>query len=159
MLLIAGLVLYAGNYLIYKIAGISLFGSSSEETVVIPEDNGTSIIPTVSEAIENFPAMPAGIYSGVIYDVIPGQDSGLTVISLPEQNALIFIVAIEGWTPTLSSIPDPKKDQDNNSIRVTSNGIVLDMKGVLIDGAVEGEYVNAINGTIGKWKLQPIKEK
>src|SRR5690606_12650505 len=43
-LLIAALILYAGNYLLYKITGYSFFGYKSDESVIINYDNTASII-------------------------------------------------------------------------------------------------------------------
>ena len=153
---VAGLILWISNYALYKVTGYRIFGGETEETAV-EETGADSMVTKVSGDLENFPNLPAGMYEGNIYDVIPGEESKLVVISVPEQNSLIFIVAVEGWTPSLTAIPQAKDGSLVNSMRVTSNGIVLDMQGEVVNGAVEGVYLNALTGNKAKWQIKPLK--
>ncbi len=151
-LLVAGLILYVSNYLLYKVSGYKIFGSSEEYTAEVTDDS-SYLINKSSAPIASFPNLPAGMYHGNIYDIIPGEESKLIVISMPEQDSLIFILGVEGWTPSMSPISKAKQ----NSIRVSSNGIVLDMEADIVDGSLHGIYRNALNGTKGKWQLKPFK--
>lgn len=151
------LIIYTGNFLLDRIFGITIFGSSSDE-VIINEPLPT-IIPLASPRIDAFPALREGTFYGRIYDIIPGQESPLVIISLPEQQALIVIVGVEGWTPTMVVLPADAAENPPPSIRVTSNGIVLDLQGEVIEGEVHGEYTNAVNGTRGKWQLGRLEAK
>jgi serine/threonine protein kinase len=157
-LVVAGLLLYVGNYLLYKITGYKIFGSSSQEYAIEESGSSETVVAKATDGIESFPNLPAGMYQGTIYDVIPGEDAKLVVISLPEQNSLVFIAAIEGWSPSVSALPPAKNGAPSKSIRVTSNGIVLDMQGEVVDGVVEGVYSNALNGIKGKWQLKPFNK-
>lgn len=151
------LVAYAGKFVISKISELSLFGGSAPEAGG-PVNNAT-FIPPVSELVESFPVLPAGMYSGTIFGIAPGVNAPLTIISFPQSKSLAFIIGIDGWTPHTVSIEKYEKKTSPDTpkkIRVASNGMVLDLVGEVSEGMLQGNFVNAVTGEKGKWQAAPV---
>jgi serine/threonine protein kinase len=101
-----------------------------------------------------FPHLPAGTFAGTIYGILPGVTSPLALISNPEQNELVVIVGIEGWTPT--TVSTKLGENSSSTIVVRSNSVLLNMTGSGSASEVEGTFTNAITGETGGWSVKKL---
>lgn len=111
-----------------------------------------AIDPALLKVELSFPLLPAGIYTGTIRDLVPGQEQTLTLISLKDHKKMAIIVGLEGWTPRIVSLEDKKV---NDKLRVAANGYILDMTAIAKDGELVGSYKNVLSGQYGVWKVKP----
>lgn len=102
-----------------------------------------------------FPDLPGGVYAGTASGLIPGREVPLSVLSFAKSDTLVFIFGVEGMAPAsvqLEAGADPEA-----ALRVSSSGMVLDVLGQAVDGAVMGSFVNRITGEEGAWRIAPIQ--
>jgi serine/threonine protein kinase len=155
------LILFAGNYLLSKIFGIDLFTGNEEiQKIETTQVNG-NLIPAVSEEITSFPNLPEGMYQGTFENFLGLKEVSIFFISLPKQEKLIVILGLEGWTPDVlfigQSTPETPSALKGNKLRVSSNGLVLDMVGEISEGSVVGKYLETVTGEQGSWHVTPLK--
>lgn len=160
------MICFAGDYVLKKFAGIdilSYLNQTRQEDYVqntIDVGQASDLIPAVTETVQNFPQLPAGMYSGSISGLLPDGDAPLTIISFPEINSLAFVIGVDGWSPNAVSYLERKKGTDGQAIvskmRVASNGIVLDIEGQVDADQISGKFTNAISGASGTWKVNAV---
>ena len=121
------------------------------------QEVASSPIPAYTGGELTFPFLPAGVFTGTLDDLIPGQTFPLSIISWPEQKLLGVFVGIEGWTPQLIQLPEPASSpEESTPLRVASNGFVMVFTGKPFEGAVTGYFRNVTTGTTGAWRVSPV---
>jgi len=135
----------------------SASGKGASEVVSNPAD--AAELPVVKGENLTFPHLPQGMYIGTLSDLIPGHQTPLTIISLPNQSSLAFIVGVAGWTPQLTSLPPQPADPEAPvpAIRVASNGIILEITGQVVDGTLTGFFRNLTTGEEGQWNAAAVR--
>jgi len=113
----------------------------------------TALIPKVTSFDFEFPSLPAGLYSGTITDLIPGETLPFAIIALAEQNRLVFLAGIEGWRPPAVT----PADVDNGRVRLRTDGFVLLLSAHNVGGELIGEFSNLITNGTGTWQVKPVK--
>ena len=105
----------------------------------------------------SFPAIPKGVFSGSLEGALPGKTTPLTIISFGETGKIAVLLGIEGWTPVVIDQQDITKSGSKNpkTLRVASNGIILEMNGEVKNGIITGYFSNLINGAQGQWNVEP----
>ena len=120
------------------------------------------LIPTYQGQPLAFPQLPSGMYAGKITNLLPGKAYPLTVVSLAEQDKMVVIVGMEGWSPATISPSAVEQQPDGldaaKRLRVSSNGFILDFTGQNMDGELVGFFRNAVTDAQGEWNLKPIGE-
>lgn len=102
-----------------------------------------------------FPLVPGGLYSGAIEGIIPGIRSPLTLLSLPTKGQVAVIVGIEGWSPSMSS-SKVEEGAPENTLVIRTNGVILNLTGVLSSDTITGTFVNALTGEAGTWSVKQV---
>lgn len=127
--------------------------ADQDSAVENPEESASPVPDAVDMALE-FPALPPGTYSGELDGVLPGRAVPLTILSLAGTARLVVIAGIEGWTPRVVSL----NENTSQSIRVASNGIILDLVGEVGDGEIRGTFRNLVTGEEGSWFVAAGRE-
>lgn len=132
-------------------------GKGASEVVSNPAD--AAELPVVKGEALAFPHLPQGMYVGTLKDLIPGHQTPLTIISLPGQSSLAFVVGLAGWTPQLTPLPPPPTDPEAPlpALRIASNGIILEITGQVVDGALTGFFRNLVTGEEGQWNAAAVR--
>ncbi|NLF24869.1 MAG: protein kinase [Deltaproteobacteria bacterium] len=149
-LLIVVLALFAADFLLKAISEKGLVQRAMEVSGLASE---SSPIPPVDSQDFEFPSLPAGMYSGTVSDLIPGETLPLAIISMTEQNKLIFLVGLEGWNPAEVSLAE----SDDGKVRVRSNGLVLLLSARNQGGELVGEFTNLLSNSGGTWQARPLR--
>ncbi|RMD86602.1 MAG: hypothetical protein D6808_02950, partial [Candidatus Dadabacteria bacterium] len=103
---------------------------------------------------KSFPFLEAGMYHGVISDLLPGITLPLVMISSPALNKITVIVGLEGWRPYEVYTSELK---EGDPIRVASSGFVFSFTGKEIEkGEVVGFFTNILTGEEGEWRVQKV---
>lgn len=126
----------------------SLFSPAEEKPVSpLPVHNGEEL---------SFPLLPAGVYSGSISDIKPGQSVALSLIAIPDWDKLVVLIGVEGWSPAVLSYESiAALANQGKPLRIKSNGFVIDLTGQIANAGIIGYYRNIITGEQGEWKLRP----
>ena len=118
----------------------------------------SSLIPPVTADRLAFPQLPAGMYSGGISDLFPGHTLPLTIISFPDKQKLTVVIGMTGWTPAIVNLnANGEEGQNGSSIKVRSNGFVLNMAGQEDAGEIRGTFTNLITKESGTWSVKPVR--
>ncbi|MBN8548592.1 MAG: protein kinase [Deltaproteobacteria bacterium] len=145
-------ILWFGNIFLIKNYHIGIGKSflGYEEEIVSP-------IPQYSAAAVDFPAIPSGMYSGLVRNFAGGRTVPLTIISFGEQKKVAVILGLEGWTPAVASFdPNAKKSDGAASLRIVSNGLVLNMTGQGAGNELSGTFEDVITGDQSAWHATPV---
>lgn len=118
-------------------------------------DDHAPFIPQYTAATPAFPNMPPGVYNGTIRGLVPGATVPLSILSFSEQGFMVFLPGIEGWSPTMVPL-DGRGEGSSTTIRVASNGFILDLSGQVVDGEIVGYFNNSLSGDQGEWRVRPI---
>lgn len=150
-----GILLY-GNIFLKKHYNIDItkkiiemsFGGENESAPFIPQYAAQGLA---------FPAMPPGVYAGTTTGIVPGTSIPLSIISFSEQGFMVFLPGIEGWSPTMVALEsDPKAEA--STVRITSNGFILELSGQVVEGEIVGYIKNVISGDQGEWRVRPVSK-
>ena len=112
-------------------------------------------IPQYQAAELAFPALPPGVYAGTITGLIPGVTTPLSIMSFSEQGFMVFLPAVEGWSPTMVALENPP-DEGPTTLRVSSNGFILELSGQVVEGEIVGYAKNMLSGDQGEWRVRPV---
>ena len=93
------------------------------------------------------------MYHGTIDNFILDTPVPLSLVSLGTTRGIIVILGIPGWTP---QIVQPEGGTD--SIRVASNGFIIDLKGVVKEEKLSGQISNMVTGEKGTWTAQRVQK-
>lgn len=146
-------ILYYGNIFLIRHYNIGIAKSYLAEEPPKP-----SPLPQYSGGEIGFPALPAGVFSGSISGVIPGETNALTFISLGEQKKLVVLLGIPGWKPAVVNIDASSTDASPSApVRLSSSGFVLDISGKPVNGELVGEFTDVISGAKGEWRIKPVQ--
>ena len=84
----------------------------------------------------------------------------LNLISFASQDKLAIIVGLEGWTPVVVSPREILQagSETAQSLRVASNGFIIDFTAQTVDGELVGYFRNVVTGTQGEWRARPARK-
>jgi len=139
----------------------SPFGSNDEPGQILPDQTASSleqpqhVLPPVADEPLNFPHLPTGLYVGSIEGLFPGERTALSFFAHRNKGELYMLLGIPGWTPQPVPLPDP--ETGTYQVRVSANGIILDLTGEEVGGAILGVYQNALSGQEGEWRVEPVR--
>ena len=164
-LLVAALTIFAMK----DLSAIKIMRRQAQQIIVpdsrVPSSRagGVGYLPSFApDSVLAFPELPGGVYSGTIAHLIAKEILPLTIISFPEFKTLAIMVGVEGWTPRPILIESPDSAVAPGTIRVASNGFILDFSAgpvttTNIAGEITGSYKNVITGEAGVWKVKPVR--
>ena len=144
------LILAQGNLFLKRNYNIDLAHSIMHFASSTPSD-APSLLPPGTAGALDFPALPGGVFTGSITDLVPGQTATLSLLSYADQGFVVVIAGIEGWRPALVQL-DQK--QPNGALRVASNGMILDLTGQVVEGEIVGYFRNIVTGEEGEWRAR-----
>jgi len=121
------------------------------------EEPGAPFIPQFSAAEVAFPNLPPGVYAGTMNGIVPGKAVPLSIMSFSEQGFMVFLPGVEGWSPTMVSLEN-LPTEGPTTLRVTSNGFILDLSGQVVEGEIVGYAKNVLSGDQGEWRVRPISK-
>ena len=130
-----------------------LFSTNAAPKPVSQPRTMSSPIPTTSPESLAFPELSSGVYHGTIDNFILDTPVPLSLVSLGTTRGIIVILGIPGWTP---QIVQPEGGTD--SIRVASNGFIIDLKGVVKEEKLSGQISNMVTGEKGTWTAQRVQK-
>lgn len=135
----------AAVYTIY-----SYFSGKSEApgTIIQPDATAAPAENAQPTAI-SFPELSNGVYHGSVRGLFVDHELPLSLISLGAERGIIVTIGLPGFTPQLV-IPEGGTE----SLRISTNGFILDFHGITKDGAVSGEVVNIVTGEKGTWNVE-----
>jgi len=148
------IILGYGNIFLKKNFNIDIAQKIIDISIGGPEPT-SSFIPTFTGGTLTFPALPPGAYTGTMTGLIPGRSVPLSILSFSEQGFLVILPGIEGWSPStvaLDGLPT-----EASSIRIASNGFVVELSGQPVDDEVVGYFKNMLTGEEGEWRVRPIQ--
>lgn len=152
-LLLIGALIVVG-FFAYRGISVLPIGKSIGKVVHTTPTKSPSSIPVYAGAELTFPNLPSGMYVGYINGVIPGKASPLTLVSFGDRHEISVIVGVEGWTPTTVTVPTAGEGL-GDSLRITSNGFILELVGEAGADSIQGAFTNAITGEAGEWGVKP----
>jgi hypothetical protein len=79
----------------------------------------------------------------------------LSILSFSEQDFLVLLPGVEGWSPSTVAIDGLPTEA--SSIRISSNGFVIELSGQAVDDEVVGYFKNMLTGEEGEWRIRPIQ--
>jgi serine/threonine protein kinase len=132
---------------------VAILDQKDLSSAPIPAPQGGTLADEVS-----FPLLPAGLYSGGIEGLFPNRSLPLAMIAFADQKTLSVIIGMEGWTPAIIDLEPffPEGDHaGSNTLRISSNGFVLDMTGQKVKNEIVGTFRNTITGEQGEWRIAP----
>jgi len=144
------LIIAQGNLFLKRNYNIDLAHSIMHFTSSTPSD-APSLLPPGTTGALDFPALPGGVFTGSITDLVPGQTATLSLLSYADQGFVVVIAGIEGFRPALVQL-DQK--QPNGALRVASNGMILDLTGQVVEGEIVGYFRNIVTGEEGEWRAR-----
>lgn len=141
-------MIVVGVALLYIVYGY-FFGSPSSDhipdsPIQISEPSPSAVAKTLS-----FPDLASGIYHGKTRGILSGGELPLSLISLGAERGVIVVIGIEGWTPQLV-VPQA----GTSSLRVASNGMIIELNGNAGESDVSGEINNIVTGEKGTWSVE-----
>lgn len=122
------------------------------------ESFGSALVSSSFGNSFDFSRLQPGIYSGKAGGIIPGRELPMTfIVRSDSSRAVTVIIGVEGWTPQTVSLDSEGLNQKPNTLRVASNGFVLDFKAVgrMSSDQIEGEVGNLITHESGFFALTP----
>lgn len=123
------------------------------------EEEYSSPIPQFAATTVDFPAIPSGLYSGMVTNIAGGRSVPLTLISFGAQKKVAVILGLEGWTPAVVSFdPAAKKADGPTGLRIVSNGLVLNMTGQGSGTELQGIFQDVITGDQSEWHATPVRQ-
>jgi hypothetical protein len=70
---------------------------------------------------------------------------------------MVFLPGVEGWSPTMVALEsDP--NEEASTVRITSNGFILELSGQVVEGEIVGYVKNVISGDQGEWRVRPVSK-
>jgi len=118
-----------------------------------------SPIPVYSGAQITFPNLPGGSYAGYISGFVPGKRLPISIISMPNLGKLVVIIGFEGFSPAVVDLPEtPENPDEDQALRIKSNGFILDLTGQLVDGELAGYFKDIVSGNQGEWAVKPVQQ-
>jgi len=129
-------------------------GQPPDQTVTAPE-LPQHVLPPVANEPLNFPHLPTGLYVGSIEGLFPGERTSLSFFAHRTRGELYMLLGIPGWTPQPVPLPDP--ETGSYQVRVSANGVILDLTGEEVGGVILGVYQNALSGQEGEWRVEPVR--
>jgi hypothetical protein len=154
--IILAVCLFATDKIVQMLKGGGEQVAQTSDQPVTPAETGTTEAPAVPQGSTTFPVLPAGVYSGSITGFLPDKPVPLVFMSLPEEKKISVIIGIEGWSPSVASTESFLENGENfgsNTLRIASNGFVLDFVGQPSQDAVIGTFKNSITGEQGEWQV------
>jgi serine/threonine protein kinase len=145
--ILMAILLGAGLYFAYQY----LYAGKALPKPVSQPKTMSSPIPTTSPESLAFPELSSGVYHGKIDHFVLSTPVPLSLISMGVERGIIVILGIPGWTP---QIVQPEGGTD--SIRVASNGFIIDLKGVVSGEKISGQISNMVTGEKGTWTAQRV---
>jgi serine/threonine-protein kinase len=113
------------------------------------EQNSAGVNPNDLKSILR---LPEGNHSGSFSGLFFGEGVPIVIISKPQQQQLVLMVAIDGWTPAIANLADLASN-DTEELTFRSNGLILKLKQISADGEITGTLTDIVTGDTGTWKL------
>jgi serine/threonine-protein kinase len=148
------IILGYGNIFLKKNFNIDIAQKIIDISIGSP-DPTSSFIPTFNGGTLTFPALPPGAYAGTMTGLLPGKTVPLSILSFSEQDFLVLLPGVEGWSPSTVAIDGLPTEA--SSIRISSNGFVIELSGQAVDDEVVGYFKNMLTGEEGEWRIRPIQ--
>lgn len=135
--------------------------TTAEQPAASSAPSKDSLIPPVVDTTLSFPALPAGVYHGVLQGFIPNREAPLTMLSIPGKRLLVVLIGIPGMVPASIDLAAWQKRAEESgeapALRVAANGQVLEFTGKQIDDSLQGSFVNLVTGDEGTWFVRPMR--
>jgi hypothetical protein len=94
-----------------------------------------------------------GVHSGLITGLFPQGPTHVSFIPLPDSTEVVIIVGLEGWTPRRGEMVS------EDTVKVSSNGIVLQFKGSTKDEShIAGQVEDLVTGKKGSWEVEALSK-
>lgn len=121
----------------------------SNETELIEE----TTLPGHDSSSDDTLVFKGGVHAGIITGLFPQGPTHVSFIPLPDSNDVVVIVGLEGWTPRRGEMTS------ENTLKVSSNGIVLQFKGSSKDGSqISGRVEDLVTGNKGSWEVEALSK-
>lgn len=119
----------------------------------LAEDTKPAGVTEPEEVPDGVLVFKGGVHSGVITGLFPQGPTHVSFIPLPDSTDIVIIVGLEGWTPRRGEMVS------ENTIKVSSNGIVLQFKGLSKDKArIAGRVEDLVSGSKGSWEVEALSK-
>lgn len=135
--------------LAYILYGYFFSGPRIQDIPESPIETTTAPVQNVEPKTLSFPNLPGGIFHGSIKGLLLDHALPLSLISMGPERGVIVVIGIQGWTPQL--VP---AQSGTSSLRVASNGMILDLNGQSSEAGVKGEIQNIVTGEKGSWSVE-----
>jgi len=109
-------------------------------------------LPQYTGAPLRFPALPEGVFHGLIEGLISGRPIPLAFISFGNSAPVLVLIGLEGFQTTSINV-DPNED----SLKIPANGYILEFTSIKTgqQTALGGNVANLTTGEVGTWKVLP----
>jgi serine/threonine protein kinase len=113
-------------------------------------------LPQYTGAPLTFPALPEGIFHGLIEGLIPTRSIPLAFLSFGSSAPLTVLIGLEGF-----QIASVNINPNENSLKIPANGYILEFTSTKISeqSAISGNVANLTTGEIGTWKVIPQRSQ
>jgi hypothetical protein len=145
-------VVFGTLYQLYQRGTFSVpFSSSVDQENSAPTID--SPIPEEQPDAIAFPELSAGVYQGSISGFLGKNPIALSMVSMGAERGIIVFLGIPGWTPQIV-----QPEGGTESIRVASNGMIVDLKGTVEGTSIRGTMSNLVTGEQGTWQAERVQK-
>ncbi|HMO02429.1 MAG TPA: protein kinase [Oligoflexia bacterium] len=156
VILFTALIVFLLKSIIYYLFG----NTSSANRAALEEEKMLSSAeygfdPTL---LENYPALPEGVYHGLLEELFEGVNVPIVFRSIPASSNLVIAIGLDGTTPVVIKIAKENQalsELRTKGLRVASEGIVLTLFGTPQTNGIVGEYLNGFTGEKKRWFIKP----
>lgn len=127
-------------------------GKLSDDTEPTEESTSRDTTPSQTSPAETL-VFKGGVHAGLITGLFPQGPTHVSFVPLPDSTDVVVIVGLDGWTPRRGEMVA------ENTLKVSSNGIVLQFKGSTKDAShIGGRVEDLVTGKQGSWEVEALSK-